>query len=93
MDTITDEMLDKYFDVTSRAIKAVEGNINEEHKEKADIFFKMAQDYYDDADHFRDRGDKLLAYGALNYAHAWLDAGARVGFFKVYDSDLFTVDG
>ena len=29
---------------------------------------------------------------ALNYAHGWLDAGARSGVFDVHDSRLFTVD-
>jgi hypothetical protein len=33
------------------------------------------------------------AFAALNYAHGWLDAGARLGLFDVdHDSTLFTVD-
>ena len=34
----------------------------------------------------------VLAFAALNYAHGWLDAGARIGLFKVKDNRLFTVD-
>ena len=37
--------------------------------------------------------DYVTAFAALNYAHGWLDAGARIGVFDVnHDSKLFTVD-
>jgi len=53
----------------------------------------MAKRYYSDAKHFRDKGDYVTAFAALNYAHGWLDAGARIGLFDVdHDSELFTVD-
>ena len=53
----------------------------------------MAQRYYDDAKHFKDKGEIVNAFGALNYAHGWLDAGARLGLFDVGgDNTLFTVD-
>ena len=40
-----------------------------------------------------DIGDIVTAFAALNYAHGWLDAGARIGLFDVgHDSELFTVD-
>jgi len=52
----------------------------------------MASRYYSDAGHFRDKEDWVLAFAALNYAHGWLDAGARIGLFQVKDSRLFTVD-
>jgi hypothetical protein len=36
----------------------------------------------------------VTAFAALNYAHGWLDAGARLGLFDVgKDNVLFTVDG
>ena len=35
---------------------------------------------------------KVNAFAALNYAHGWLDSGARIGLFDVKDSRLFTVD-
>ena len=53
----------------------------------------MASRYVDDADYFlTKKKDAVLAFAALNYAHGWLDAGARIGLFKVKDSRLFTVD-
>lgn len=89
--TITKAKLDKYFDVTGRALKKVK--IVKEHKKKAEDALDMAQRYYSDAKHFEKKGDYVNAFAALNYAHGWLDAGARLGYFDVdHDSELFTVD-
>ena len=90
-----DKKLEKYFDLTGRALKKVK--LNKKAKidvEKAALdFLDMAQRYYDDAKHFEKKGDKLTAFAALNYAHGWLDAGARLGLFDVgADNELFTVD-
>lgn len=95
MKEITDEKLDKYFDVTSKALAKVkivkQGTINFE--ESAKDFLDMAQRYFDDAKHFKEKGDIVTAFAALNYAHGWLDAGARLGLFDVgKDNKLFTVD-
>ena len=92
---ITEEKLRKYFDVTSRAlakVKIVEkGEID--FKSAAEDFLDMAQRYFDDAKHFNENGEIVTAFAALNYAHGWLDAGARLGLFDVdHDSTLFTVD-
>ena len=92
---ITDKKLDKYFDVTGRALKKVKivskGSIN--FKDTAEDFFDMASRYYKDAEFFRKKGDIVNAFAALNYAHGWLDAGARIGLFDVdHDNVLFTVD-
>ena len=94
-DRITDAKLDKYFAITGEALakagKALDASSKERAGHAAD-FLDMAQRYHDDAKHFRAKGDKVLAFAALNYAHGWLDAGARIGLFKVKDSRLFTVD-
>ena len=95
MNHVTDEKLAKYFDVTGRALKKVK--IAKEKrfdwKEKAEDFLDMARRYYSDAKHFAEKGDIVLAFAALNYAHGWLDAGARLGLFDVDgDNELFTVD-
>ena len=94
-DLITPERLAKYFDVTNRALNKVkvEDKTIEVGKVQAEDFLDMAQRYFDDAKHFESEGKIVLAYGALNYAHAWLDAGARLGLFDVdHDNVLFTVD-
>lgn len=98
MDRITKEKLDKYFDVTGRALKKVkivnEGKIEEKDFESfAKDFLDMAQRYYSDAKHFAEKGDVVNAFACLNYAHGWLDAGARLKLFDVGgDNKLFTVD-
>lgn len=95
INTITEQKLEKYFDVTGRALKKVKivksGEIDFEKAAKD--FLDMAQRYFDDAKHFKEKGDIVTAFAALNYAHGWLDAGARIGLFDVdHDSELFTVD-
>lgn len=97
-DIITEQKLAKYFDVTGRALQKVK--LGEESakqmfnwKAAAEDFLDMAQRYYDDAQHFKKKGEIVNAFAALNYAHGWLDAGARLGLFDVDgDNVLFTVD-
>ena len=95
MNEVTQEKLNKYFEVTGKALNKVKivekGEIN--FKEAGEDFLDMATRYYQDAKHFQEKGDKVLAFAALNYAHGWLDAGARLGIFDVDgDNVLFTVD-
>ncbi len=91
--TITKEKLEKYFSVTGSAIKMVKDKgLDEKRKTEAEDFLNMAESYYSDAQHFYKKEDWVLAFAALNYAHGWLDAGARIKLFKVKDSKLFTVD-
>ena len=95
MDVVTKERLDKYFSLTKRALAkakiASEKKIS--WKSAAEDFLDMAKRYYSDAEHFAKKGDVVTAFAALNYAHGWLDAGARLGLFDVgHDSELFTVD-
>lgn len=97
MEELSVERLEKYFDVTGRALKKAKitnsGEIKN-WKESAEDFYDMAQRYYNDAIYFRKNGRDMDAFAALNYAHGWLDAGARLGLFDVgRDNILFTVDG
>lgn len=86
---ITKEKLAKYFDVTSRALEKVRVC---KKKKGADILLDMAERYFSDAKHFEAKGDAVNAFACLNYAHGWLDAGARLGLFDVHDNTLFTAD-
>ena len=91
---ITAEKLKKYFSITAEALEKVKDSpIDEKRKEHAADFLNMCQRYYDDARHFEKKGDIVTAFACLNYAHGWLDAGARLGLFDVGgDSTLFSVD-
>ncbi|MBS3105697.1 DUF357 domain-containing protein [Candidatus Woesearchaeota archaeon] len=91
MDNQLKEKLQKYFELTSKALKKVK--IVEKHKKEAEDFLDLAQRYFDDARYFEKKNDLVNAYGAVVYAHAFLDIGARLGFFDVgKDSELFMVD-
>ncbi|MBI2664561.1 DUF357 domain-containing protein [Candidatus Woesearchaeota archaeon] len=84
------EKLDKYFAMTEKAISLVK--IAKPNKDADDVL-AMAKNYFSDARHFREKGDLLTALAAVSYAHAWLDAGARLRLFEVdAGSNLFVVD-
>ena len=90
---VTKDKLDQYFSVTKEALDLAEKAFDGERLEQAEDFFDMAQRYYKDSIFFlENKEDLVLAFAALNYAHGWLDAGARIGLFKVTDNRLFTVD-
>jgi len=94
-DKITEEKIGKYFTVTKKALDKVKLGKEQkiDWKAASDDFLDMAQRYFDDAGFFFEKGDIVTAFAALNYAHGWLDAGARLGLFDVDgDNVLFTVD-
>lgn len=94
MNTITETKLKKYFQITKDAyIMAKEsGNRHPKLKAEREDFLDMIERYIQDAEHFEKKEEIVDAFAALNYAHGWLDAGARLGLFDVHDSKLFTVD-
>jgi len=93
MKEITELKLKKYISVTKEAIEKASksGNRAGLVKEREDCL-DMINRYFSDALHFKSKGDYVNAFAALNYAHGWLDACARIGIFDVHDSKLFTVD-
>jgi hypothetical protein len=91
MDTITKEKLKKYFEITGKALVKARKAISKKYQKEADNLLDMAQRYYDDALWFEKKGDFVNAFACLNYSHGWLDAGARLGIFKVRDTKLFVV--
>ena len=92
-DRITREKLLKYFDVTGRALSAARESVNKSglKKEREEIL-DMAERYYSDAKHYFEKGDFVTAFASLNYAHGWLDCGARIRVFDVHDSEIFAAD-
>ena len=89
---VTEERLTKYFDITERALAMAKENINAIREKEAEIILDMATRYLSDAKHFEEKGEYVTSFAALNYAHGWLDAGARLEIFNVKDNTLFTVD-
>jgi len=89
-----EEMLQKDLAITKKALDVVENlTPKRSHLHKiAEDFLEMARSYYQDALHFKDKNDVVRALACVNYAHGWLDAGARLGFFHVGEDDqLFTL--
>ena len=91
---ITDERVKRYLKLTSNALEKVRlaPPLPSHLRKVAEDFLSMARAYYSDALHFMEIGDYLNAFAAVNYAHGWLDAGARMGLFDVGgDHKLFTL--
>lgn len=88
---VTPEKLEKYFEVTSKALAIVKENIIIGREDDAQEIIQMATNYVNDAHHFEAKEEFVDAFAALNYAHGWLDSGVRLGVFNVTDDKLFTV--
>ena len=93
-DTVTPERLEHYLKLTARArASATATPPADSHGARtlADLL-RMADDYASDARRFRDTGDLVHAFGAINYAHAWIDAAVRLGLLDAHgDDELFTL--
>ena len=85
MNTLTEERLEREFKVTEKALNEIKIAVNKEDKlyKNALHFLDTATRYYEDAKYFKSKDDKASAFGALNYAFGWLDAGKNIGLFKV----------
>jgi len=93
-DRLTEDKVSKYLDITKRALDKLKVSPPPRsfNRKLAESFLEMANAYYSDAKHFRDDGDYVNAFACVNYAHGWLDAGARIGLFDVGEDDrLFTL--
>jgi hypothetical protein len=90
--TITKEKLEKYFDITSRALLKARGSVTNGRENEAKEIIEMVENYLSDARYFQENNNFVNAFAALNYAHGWLDSGARLKIFDVNDNTLFTVD-
>lgn len=89
--TITQDKLGKYFETTKKALE--KAKTKSEKTEEGEIILDMAKRYYEDAKYFEKKQNIVTAFAALNYAHGWLDTGARLKILEVdKDSKLFTVD-
>ena len=87
------EKVKRYEDLLRKALKAFEIVVQENsHLDKvARDFSNMARSYYDDGTHFIVKEDMVNALVCFSYGHAWLDAGVKLGVFKVSDENLFTI--
>ena len=88
---ITDAKIKKYWEITSKALDIVKKSIAKGKKKEADEIIKMVSAYLSDSEHFEKEGHLVNSFAAINYAHGWLDCGARLKIFNVTDTKLFTI--
>ena len=90
---VTKEKVEKYLSLTAEArAKATPIAASEEDIARLDSMLRMFDDYQADAKHFLEQGDLVRAFGAINYAHAWIDAAVRIGLMDGHGDDrLFTL--
>ena len=92
IETELKERLEKYLALTKEALGQIK--ITSKDTGAAEDLLDLSKRYYEDALHFQKKGDLIRAYGAVCYAHCFLDAGARTGLFDAGgNSRLFMVDG
>ena len=91
--TVTREKVEQYLALTAEArAKATPCTTNEDDSARLASMMRMCDDYQADAKHFLEQGDLVRAFGAINYAHAWIDAAVRIGLMDGHDDDcLFTL--
>ena len=88
------DLVNHYIDLTTRAFEKATPLTKKgsDDEKKLNSMLQMASDYLNDAKYFLEREDLLRAYGAINYAHAWIDAGVRIGLLDGHgDDELFTL--
>jgi uncharacterized protein len=79
----------KYRKLTQEALAIAKKNIVKGKENEARDIIQMVECYLADSIHFEKQGHLVNAYGCLNYAHGWLDCGARLKVFNVNDTRLF----
>lgn len=81
----------EYKDITAKALAIAKKSVHKEKEAEAKEIIKMVECYLSDAEHFEKQGYFVNAFAAINYAHGWLDAGARLKIFDVSNDKLFTI--
>ena len=91
---VSEERLDHYLALTSRARAKSSPLVTADSDagRQLAILMRMADDYSSDASHFKDRGDYVRSFAAINYAHAWIDAAVKLRLLDGHgDDELFTL--
>lgn len=90
-DKIAREKIDKYRKISEKALEIAKKSINKSREEEAKEIIKIVECYLSDSKHFEKSGNLVDAFAAINYAHGWIDCGARLRVFNVTDNRLFTI--
>jgi len=79
--------LDKYRSVSEKALAIAKKSIAEGKEKEAKEIIEMVECYLSDAKHFEKQDNFVNAFACLNYAHGWLDCGARLKIFNIKNSE------
>ena len=85
----------KYINITETALNSISISVDRSSHlfRAAEDVLSMVRAYLSDAKQFLEKGLYVDAFACINYAHGWLDAGARIGLFNVVKNrNLFTLD-
>ncbi len=89
MDKITKAKLEKYRKLTEKALKIAKKSITKDKEKEASEIIEIIECYISDSNHFEKQKNLVNAFACINYAHGWLDCGARLKIFKVRNRKLF----
>jgi hypothetical protein len=91
---VTSELMERYIALTGAArdkATPLHPSDSIEGRNLA-IMMEMADSYASDAKWFVEQGDLVRAFGAINYAHAWIDCAVKIGLMDGHgDDDMFTL--
>ena len=88
---VCERRIDGYRKISEKARALAKKNIAKGKESEAKEIITMVECYLSDSKHFEKQGHLVNAFAAINYAHGWLDSGARLKIFNVKDTKLFTV--
>ena len=91
---VSEERLNRYLALTSsaRAKSSPLVAADSDAGRQLAMLMRMADDYSSDASHFKEIGDYVRSFAAINYAHAWIDAVVKLRLLDGHgDDELFTL--
>ena len=77
---VTSELIERYFSLTASAREKSTPLHDSDSPEgiRLSTMMEMADSYTSDAKWFVEQGDLVRAFGAINYAHAWIDCAVKI---------------
>lgn len=91
---VTKSLIAKYLELT-RSARDKATPVHEEgsaESKRLSIMMEMADAYASDAEWFAEKGDLVRSFGAINYAHAWIDCAVKIGLLDGHgDDEKFTL--
>ncbi len=91
---VTIELIERYLVLTDMARKKATPlySTDSDEGKKLQKMMEMADSYTSDAKWFAEQGDLVRAFGAINYAHAWIDCAVKIGLMDGHgDDEMFTL--